>query len=549
MEEKKRYVAIHCINTINFQIQKIVRALIHRRIYLIGLCLIAFFLSISEYLVNATIIIIIINYLIELNYKSKIQSIIHNKSLLLFLLLITIPILWVLNSTNISFALSDIKIKLPLLALPVIISSSKKLNLKEFKIIIYIFIFGLLISSTAGLLSYFNIYFKADSNNARTFSLFISHIRMSLMLCLAIFSIIYFIYNKIIINKLHIILTLCISIWFLIYMILIQSFTGLIIFILLTLSLLTYCFKNAKGFKVKAISLFSLISIPLLLSLYIGYQIKHFYITDTPDINTYSDTTSSGNLYYHYNNCDFIENGNLIYANICNSELIDSWNKISDKKLDENKYKDQSLWHCLLRYMSSKGLRKDTEGISQLTSEDIKFIEQGETNYKYAKNNTLTKRIYTSIWQIDVYLKGGNPSGHSLSQRIEYLKYGVLLFSQNFWTGTGTGDLDDEYKSIYTKNGTMLEKQYRHRSHNQYLTFFISFGIFGGLLCMLGWFAPLFINKGYKNYTFLIFFIIASISMLTDDTLETNTGVVFVSYFYSLLLWGKDKNIKTNKDE
>jgi hypothetical protein len=38
----------------------------------------------------------------------------------------------------------------------------------------------------------------------------------------------------------------------------------------------------------------------------------------------------------------------------------------------------------------------------------------------------------------------------------------------------------------------------------------------------------------------MMFFFIAFLSMLNEDTLETHAGVTFFSYFYSLFLFARD---------
>ena len=43
----------------------------------------------------------------------------------------------------------------------------------------------------------------------------------------------------------------------------------------------------------------------------------------------------------------------------------------------------QDLQYTMFRYLTSKGLRKDSVGVSKLTILDVKNIEHGITNYKY----------------------------------------------------------------------------------------------------------------------------------------------------------------------
>jgi hypothetical protein len=70
------------------------------------------------------------------------------------------------------------------------------------------------------------------------------------------------------------------------------------------------------------------------------------------------------------------------------------------------------------------------------------------------------------------------------------------------------------------------------------VTFFITFGIIGFVISMFSIFAPVFYEKKWHDYLFLVFFIIGMLSMLNEDTLETQTGVSFFMFFYALLLFG-----------
>ncbi|MDD3740204.1 MAG: O-antigen ligase family protein [Bacteroidales bacterium] len=505
---------------------------------MVGLCIIAFFLPLSEYITNAAILLIIANFLIEFNFKKKLNRLLNDKTILIFLLVFITHLIWLINSENLDFAFSDIRVKLPLLALPIVIGTSDALSRKKTNLILIIFIVGVLLSSLSGLLSNFGVIFETDTENARNLSIFISHIRLSLMICLSIILIGYFVYEGLIKKTYLKILSVLTAVWFLAFLIMVQGFTGLSSLIIVGLIVFgIQSFKEKARIKrITMISIFFLV--PLSLLGYLGLQIHKFY-TPTVTKTNFPLFTKNGNAYYHDKESGILENGNLVYVDICEKEMNSVWSTRSQLSLSGNDEKGQVLKHTLIRYLTSKGLRKDAEGIEALSDEDIKHIENGKTNYRFAKHKSLNQRIYNIIWQIDVYSKGGNPSGHSITQRIEYLKYGVILAYRNFWFGTGTGDLDDEFKSLYIERDSQMDPQYRHRAHNQYLTYYISFGIFGTFLCLFAWFYPALIELKNKNFYFIVFFLIAMLSMFTDDTLETTTGVVFVAYFYSLFLWGE----------
>jgi hypothetical protein len=66
----------------------------------------------------------------------------------------------------------------------------------------------------------------------------------------------------------------------------------------------------------------------------------------------------------------------------------------------------------------------------------------------------------------------------------------------------------------------------------------------GFILVLFSIFYPAIKLKGFKNYLFVVFLIIALLSFLNEDTLETQIGITLFSYFYSLFLFGSKINYK-----
>lgn len=519
------------------------REKIHFYIYLAGLCLIAFFLPLSEYITSASIFLLLTNWLAELNFKTKIKRLFENKSVIIFLLIFFVHIVWLINTQNFDYALKDIRIKLPLLALPVIFASSSKLYSKQIHLIGAFFILGVLISTLVGLMIHHRELFTYGGFNVRQLSVFISHIRLSLMCSFSIMLLIYFWSKRIFITNIYLkILSIGVSLWFLIFLALVEGFTGIVALLIagIFVILVKGFYSKNKNAKIAYISLGVLI--PVISLVFVFNEIRHFY-KPTAD-NTLLHVTAGGNAYYHDTTAGMLENGNPVYINICEKELHWAWAKRSNVGLDKTDAKGNPILHTLIRYLASKGLPKDAEAVLSLSNEDVLNIENGIPNYRFAQPKMVSDRIYKIIWQLDYYFKGGNPSGHSLSQRLEYLKYGLIISYRNFFKGTGTGDIDDEFKSLYVEKHSFLEPQYRHRTHNQFITFFATFGVFGFLLVIIGMFYPIFKNLENLNWPFFSFIIIILLSMLSDDTLETSTGVVFFSFFYALFIWVKQNEVE-----
>jgi O-antigen ligase len=183
-------------------------------------------------------------------------------------------------------------------------------------------------------------------------------------------------------------------------------------------------------------------------------------------------------------------------------------------------------------------LRKDAAGIKQLTETDIRAIERGTANYIYLQRFKLYPRIYEVIWEIDRYRRGYDPNEKSVVQRYLYLEAGWHIAKEHPLIGVGNGDVFKEFLAYYESVQSPLEMQWRRKTHNQFLTLLISFGIPGLFLCMVALIAPLYLAKRQGSFLAMGFLILILLSMLSEDTLETATATSFFAFFYSLFLFG-----------
>jgi hypothetical protein len=82
-----------------------------------------------------------------------------------------------------------------------------------------------------------------------------------------------------------------------------------------------------------------------------------------------------------------------------------------------------------------------------------------------------------------------------------------------------------------------LAPEYQHRSHNQFLAVFVAFGVFGFIWFLFTLiYPPVKLGKTH-DFKFLVFFIIILLSMVIEDTLETQQGVTLFAFFTSFLLF------------
>jgi O-antigen ligase len=509
-----------------------------RRFYIASLAATAFIMPLSVWLLSFFIVVLALIWLADGGLKRIPEMHKTMPALLIFAGIYFVYLFWMMNTSDINFGLRELKLKLPLLFFPVVIGLSDPLNKKELKIVLTFFIAGVVLSSITGFSVYTLNRNIADTANPRIISLFITHIRLALMVNLSIaFSVFYYFSDT---SGKQRFAYLIAVLWLIVFLFLLLSVTGLLIFAALILFSSFYIIRKSKGIIFITGILLIVSALIISAGAFISGEIKDFYRTGSVYILPLQEKTINGNPYKHYTERHDIENGNPVWIYLCEDELRKEWNLHSSVNYDSADSRDQQLRFTLIRYLTSAGLTKDSAGLASLGEMDIKFIENGITNRLFTEGKPVKSRIYEIIWQIDYYMKGGNPSGHSVTQRIEYLKKGWHVFGDNLLSGTGTGDLKTEFADQFIKENSLLDPRFIYLPHNQYLTFLISFGITGFFLICCSFLVPVFIRKSYRSFLFKVFLIIILLSMLGEDTLETHTGVSFFAYFYSLFVFGTD---------
>jgi len=483
-------------------------------------------------------------WLLDVNFISKFKKVIKNKALLILLSIFFLHILGFFYTNNFSYALKDLRVKLPLLLFPLVIASSSKLSIKEIKIIITIFSISVFFKTLYGLALITGITGK-EVSDFQEISGKMSHIRYSLLLNIIIFSNVYYllISKSTAEKKTYKLLRWLLAIWLTTFLFILHSVTGWIVFFILIIFTCFYLSlkPNIKYRKLGVI--FSLI-ISISIILYLTFSIKRYYRTDIVDKDNIIMKTKSGNKYSHNFKSNQRENGHFVNLYICHKELSKTWNIVSKIKYNKKDKKNQNIKYTLIRYLSSKNLKKDKEGVLQLSKKDISNIENGLTNYIFENKFAIYPKIYEVLWQIDSYLDGGNPQNHSVTQRFEFLKIAKKIVKENFWFGVGTGDVGDVFTEEYKKVNSKLQTPYRLRAHNQYVTFFITFGLIGFLWFLFAYIYPAIIERKFSDYLFIITFITLSLSMLNEDTTETQMGATIFAFFLSFFLFSNSENKK-----
>ncbi len=510
------------------------RAKFHRILYLSSLFIIATSLPLSMFMMTVGIMVMLGNMILEWNWVQKWERIKQNK---ITLFLISFPLLfWIgfFHTDQWTLAINSYLMKLPMLIIPLGIATEAPLKRAEIKAVFYFYLGSVLLASGYTI---FYLY-SHPIQDIREISVFISHIRFSLNIVLGIVIITFLIWNKEWRDRKLIPVLVLTGVWFFLYLFISQTLTGIIILFILILFLMFYMFFYfKKRLEYRIISILFFVLLVGLIS-YVSIITIDYFHTDEKEIPA-QKITKSGNPYWH-NPDTWVENGSMIEYYLCLDEIKQEWPKRSQVPFEE-------VQQGLIRYLNSKGLHKDAEGIQKLTVEDIKNVENGYANVDYTHGIGLKRSLYPTFFSLSLYQKFGKIHQSSLLERIELWKTSFTILKHNWLFGVGVGDQKMELdQQLKLQNSEITKKE--KGCHNQYLTIWLSGGIFLLFLFLIMMIAPLFFKMEYR-LLYLLFFILITVSMFTEDTINTHAGVTFFSFFNALFLLGVGRLSKENETE
>lgn len=504
----------------------------HKNLYYIGVALLGFGMMLGTVPTSVPQFILLGNWLLEGRFIEKWQRLKSNKIFWVLAAVFFMHLIGLAYTNDLEAGFNDVRTKIPLLLLPLIIFSSPAITLKELKWIALAFIVGCVCNVTWCL---FYMYTKLGHQPIRLASRFMSHIRLSLLLNVAIVACYWCMTqfkNRASVFLFGVVISLLI-----IAMVKLALITALFILIFVVLVLVGN-FIGKQGVVYKLIGLAILLIGCLGFTFYLksAYN-EQFYISDSPN-NQVLLKSKSGNLYTNYPELTQRENGFYVFRNIQFIEIQQEWNK---------RFPEDSIMHypyflnikrleVLVRYMSSLGLTKDSVGIAQLKWKDIKRIKNDITNYKAVEWSGLRKRVYELFFEYQEFLSNNDASGHSLSMRLFFWKTASYIIAQHPIIGVGTGDAQLNFNKAYKRLNVPLKKEWHLRSHNQFLAITVAFGFIGLFIFIFSIVYPIWALKSYLPFLYLPFLGIALLSFLMEDTLETQTGLTFFAFFNTLLL-------------
>jgi len=504
----------------------------HRRILIFFLLLFSIGLSFGKILLSISLIGMSVNYITEGNFKLKRKNFLENqKTLVGVLFLFFIELIWLIFTNDLSNGLNSLRIKLPLLVLPLVIGTSEPLKPKEWKSLLIVFLTSLCLGVLVSfLVKYDFISPKKNTGSNRDLSIFMSHIRFAVLLSFGFFLFGYLLVSQ----KLNKVIALGSMVIIAVGLYQLNSFTAYLAITIVLLFLFFYSLRFIF-FRYRSALIYSF---TFFLTTVGVYFISVYDEMNTPKddlVNTELPKYSpNGEKYLHDMDNNTLENGFYLWRNIAEMELVSAWNKKSNISFYAFDKRGQKIKYTIYRYMTSMGLKKDANSLSQLGRDDIIRIENGETSY--VKYSLYEKRLRSLIFEYQQFKQTKNPNNQTLIQRYFYWKIALKAFSKHWLLGHGTGGYKEAMIAEYKITPSILDIDNQKHPHNQFLTQLINLGLFGIFLWLIALISPIFYSRVYRNPLFFIFCILMFISMLSDDMLERQFGVCIFSFIYTLFL-------------
>ena len=201
------------------------RLQIHHSLYVLLMAAVCVAIPLSNYMMSMMLIFVAANWLIEWDFKAKWQRLKENKSAVFAFLFLFVMLLGFVRANDYGVALDYWSCKLAMYLAPLIIASSKPFKPKELDFVLGCFVLSVLFATV------YSIAFYATHEvvDIREISVFISHIRFSLCIDVAIVLLLYVAFREK--NRpflLKALAGLCV-VWMLVYLFVAQTLTGIVL--------------------------------------------------------------------------------------------------------------------------------------------------------------------------------------------------------------------------------------------------------------------------------------------------------------------------------
>lgn len=506
---------------------------VHRQVHFGAVALALAALPWSEFLLSLSQFILIGNWLWEgaatRSAAGRFKRAFTGRESAVFLSFFGLHVLGLAWTSDLKWGLDLCRILLPVLVFGVVLGTVPRFTAVELRRLLLIGAW----SATASIIGCLVLRHDAlATGQYRELSPFISHIRLSLMLCFSI-AVFLFHWPRSWAWRLAHLAAVALCLWFLDRL---SSLTAWPVLAALGLFALWNLLNRPRtGWRISGILAIAAAMVFGLLyaaSVWIGYS-----SVDPAMLGQLDHASAGGEVYYHNRTDPQVENGHFVWINVADKELKRTWERRSKVGFEGTDDLGQPLRSTLIRYLASLNLRKDSTGVQALSPEDVIRIEQGMTSVVAGRQGAMRARLEQVLYELDVYRATGDPNGHSITMRLEFQRTGLGIARAHWLVGVGTGDTQRAFDAAYAEVQSPLAPPWRLRAHNEYLTLAISFGVFGLLWSLFSWWWPAWRNKAFNQPLFIAWGIVFLLSCFSEDTIETQPGATFFALYYALFVF------------
>lgn len=473
-------------------------------------------MSCSTGMTYTTGLLLIVNWLLEGRWQEKWQMAKASKLLHAFWVLSLMYVVGLLWTDNLTEGMETVRSMVPLWVAPTIILTSRPVRGITRTIILGCFVIAVMVVTIIGFVRWLTI----PDLPYRDIIPYISHIRFSLICCMAIFIVCS--KHSMLTNgrfrTLFVIVRVAFAVWLLFFLLLLRSYTG---FVVLAVASLVICLYYRRW---KWLALWLTGTALCALMVWLGC---HSYYDLVPmATEPLKEYTEAGRPYYHAQD-GFVENGNYVNNYICREELRAGWARRSSVSLDNVSPSGFALEKSLIRYLNALGLPKDSVGVAALTDDQVDEIAQGVANPVYRHGFMPKRMLYVMLFEYESYRCYHAVEGFTMLQRIALWECAWKVFLSQPLIGTGTGDLQDEMHRVFVDEDSPLQEYNKH-PHNQYLTLLAMFGVLG--FAIVAFFFLRALRKP-SSPLMLAWLTMILLSFLTENTLDTLAGIMVCTWF------------------
>ncbi|MBX2972590.1 MAG: O-antigen ligase family protein [Flavobacteriales bacterium] len=502
-----------------------------RTVHVAALALCAIALPWSKALLSMAQMLLVANWLAEgiarKELKERFRKVFTQAPSLIFLSFLLLHIIGLLWTSDLKWGMGLVRILAPVLVFGVVLSASPRLTSEELRAILLAGAWSAVAS--AGL----SILLSAPGiTDHRTLSRFISHIRLSLLLCMAVVVLLHYMRGAWWRKALHV-LGIAAAAYALDRLESVQAVAILALIASATIWRWSARWKTMPRTALRVL----LIAVPLATLAMLVHLLERHTRLPVPEESGWGAYTPGGEPYTFDAFNPQQENGRHVWAWVAWDEADRAWATRCERPLDGMDDRGEELRGTLARYMTSLGLRKDSTGVMALSDADIQAVLAGTTNAHRTGHDGLRERLDDLLQEMAQYRTMGRADGHSLAMRLEFLRTGLSIVKAHWVTGVGTGDTQMAFDQAYERTGSPLDTRWRLRAHDQYLTWAISFGVFGAAWLLLTIWWPAWRMGAWRNSLFIAWAITFGVSCLSDDTVETQVGATFFALYYTLLVF------------